>query len=244
MPSSLSSSPGLEHAVGEVEDVGEPGQLAQVVHDVVVDDAVAVVRREQADAARRVSVGVAGGGALGARRTGHGRQPFVAADQQVVQQGVDVLGRRVEVGAGQYHHRSKSRLGARRSRHPSSTNWCSGSTRRVADPVGARRIRRRRRHRSPDTTASAQRTSTRRDRAAAGCSARGSPSGQGLLDEPTRPSGVVAVDALPPCAKASQRRRNSAQRRRPVLEIGHRQASAITSGRVAVAAPALVGESR
>ena len=43
-PSSRSSCPGCMLAVGEDVDVGEPGQLADVVDDVVVDQAVGVVR--------------------------------------------------------------------------------------------------------------------------------------------------------------------------------------------------------
>ena len=58
---------GLEHPVGDVEDVGVPGELGEVVHDVVVDEPVGVVAGEQAGPADDLARGVRRGRAGRAR---------------------------------------------------------------------------------------------------------------------------------------------------------------------------------
>ena len=65
---------GLEHPVGDVEDVRVPGELGEVVDDVVVDQPVGVVAREQAGPAHLLP-GAYDVGARVARGSGSGESP-------------------------------------------------------------------------------------------------------------------------------------------------------------------------
>ena len=86
----------LQMAVAEVVDVGEASQLADVLDDVVVDDPVHVVAREEAHASRRPLDPATLDRAL-ARMTGGAHPPGRAPEQQVVHVGVERLATRVQM---------------------------------------------------------------------------------------------------------------------------------------------------
>ena len=76
---------GLQRPVGQHEHVGVPGQLGDVRHDVVVDQPVRVVHREQAGPPRRLRLRVR----RSRDRAGEWQQAAVPAVDQVVHQRVD-----------------------------------------------------------------------------------------------------------------------------------------------------------
>ena len=235
-PSSLSSSPRLEHPVGEVEDVGVPGQLAQVVDDVVVDQPVAVVGREQAGAARRLARRVLRGGPDRRAARAPASRPSWPPDEQVVQQRVR---RPRPWGRGSCTSTTRGRsrrLGARRSRQPSSTKWRSGSMRRVASrlasayPSSSKAAARRA---PPPSAQRGLRLRSGRLRLAVGRRA--------AARRPARPRRGAGAGRVRRGRRARQRRTKRAPalagsrrtRRRPRLEVRHRS----RLGRVAVRAP-------